>query len=128
MAGEPILIVDDNVVNLKLLQVLLHTEGYEVRTAADGFELLDVLETFHPRLILMDVQLPGLDGLELTRRLRADPRTRDIVIVAVSAYAMKADIERAMASGCDGYLAKPLDTRSLPRQIVDYLAARRGEA
>ena len=123
MAGEPILVVDDNAVNLKLLRVVLATEGYDVRTAADGHELAHVLQTFRPRLILMDIQLPGLDGLELTRRLRADPATRDIVIVAVSAYAMKSDMERALSSGCDGYLAKPLDTRQLPGLVSDYLAA-----
>jgi CheY-like chemotaxis protein len=128
MGGEPILVVDDNAVNLKLLSVVLSIEGFEVRTAADGHELAHVLQSFHPRLILMDIQLPGLDGLALTQKLRADPTTRDIVIVAVSAYAMKSDMERALASGCDGYLAKPVDTRTLPALIAGYLSGERGRA
>lgn len=129
MAGEPIVVVDDNAINSKLLQVVLRTEGYDVRVAADGDELAKVMRDFHPRLVLMDIQLPGADGLELTRRLRADPATRDLVIVAVSAYAMKRDHELALAAGCDGYLAKPVDTRSLPGIIAGYLAgAREGGA
>ncbi len=122
MAGEPILVVDDNATNCKLLQVVLRSEGYEVRSAADGNELCALLQEYHPRLILMDIQLPGLDGLELTRRLRANPATRDIVIVAISAYAMKSDKEAALASGCDGYLSKPIDTRTLPGLVATYLA------
>jgi CheY-like chemotaxis protein len=125
MAGEPIVVVDDNATNSKLLQVVLATEGYDVRVAADGSELAALLERFRPELILMDIQLPGLDGLELTRRLRANPSTRDILIVAVTAYAMKSDREQALASGCDGYLAKPIDTRTLPRIVAGYLAKGR---
>jgi CheY-like chemotaxis protein len=71
----------------------------------------------------MDLQLPGLDGLELTRRLKADPSTRDIAIVAVTAYAMKGDEERARAAGCDGYIAKPIDTRTLPKLVANFIAA-----
>ncbi len=127
MAGEPILIVDDNPVNLKLARVLLVGEGYEVRTAEDAGEALAVLAEFHPSLILMDIQLPGVDGLEATRRLKADPATRDIIVVALTAYAMKGDHEKALAAGCDGYVAKPIDTRALPGVIASYLAARRGE-
>ena len=94
--------------------MLLLGEGYDVRTAGDAEEALAVLATFRPRLILMDLQLPGMDGLELTRRLKADPATRDIVIVALTAYAMKGDEERARAAGCDGYVTKPIDTRRCP--------------
>src|SRR5262249_6899157 len=72
-------------------------------------------------LILMDIQLPGLDGLEITRRLKADPTTRDIVVVAVTAYAMKGDREKALRAGCDGYIAKPLDPIQLPIQVEQYL-------
>lgn len=123
MAGEPILIVDDNHVNLKLVRVLLTTEGYEVRTATDAEEALAVLQIFHPRLILMDLQLPGMDGLELTRRLKADPATRDIQIMALTAYAMKGDEQKALDAGCDRYIAKPIDTRALPGVIAEYLSS-----
>jgi len=122
MPGEPILVVDDHPQNLKLAVLLLTISGYQVQTAADAEDALARLETFMPRLILMDIQLPGMDGLELTRRLKADPRYRDVVIVALTAYAMKGDRERALAAGCDGYIAKPLDTEAFPRLIEDWLA------
>ena len=121
MAGEPILIVDDNPANLKLARVLLASEGYEVRTASDAEEALSVLREFHPRLILMDIQLPGMDGLALTRLLKADPGLSGVVIVALTAYAMKGDEERVRAAGCDGYISKPIDTRRLPGQIEEFL-------
>jgi two-component system cell cycle response regulator DivK len=124
MAGEPILVVDDNPQNLKLARVLLVRHGYDVRTAVDAEEALRVLEEFRPRLILMDLQLPGMDGLELTRRLKADPARRDIVIVALTAYAMKGDRERAMTAGCDGYVTKPIDTMGLPKTLAAHLAGR----
>lgn len=123
MAGEPILIVDDNPVNLKLARVLLCSEGYDVRTATDAEEALDVLRKFRPRLILMDIQLPGMDGLELTRRLKADPAMRGVVILALTAYAMKGDEQRVLAAGCDGYVPKPIETRAFPGVIARYLAA-----
>lgn len=123
MAGEPILIVDDNATNLKLARMLLAGEGYEVRSASDAEEALVVLQSFEPRLILMDLQMPGMDGFELTRRLKADPQMRGIVILALTAYAMKGDEEKALAAGCDGYIAKPIDTRALPGVIATYLAA-----
>jgi CheY-like chemotaxis protein len=123
MAREPILVVDDNPQNLKLARVLLTIEGYEVRTAADAEEALRVLESFAPRLILMDLQLPGMDGLELTRRLKADPARRGIIVIALTAYAMKGDREKALAAGCDGYVTKPIDTVALPKLIAGHLAA-----
>jgi two-component system, cell cycle response regulator DivK len=125
MAGEPILIVDDNPTNLKLARVLLAGEGYVVKTANDGEEMLKVLESFTPRLILMDIQLPGVDGLELTRRLRADPARRDIAIVALTAYAMKGDEDKALAAGCDGYITKPIDLDTLPGIVARHLQAPR---
>jgi two-component system, cell cycle response regulator DivK len=131
MSGAAILIVDDNPVNLKLARVLLVAEGYEVRTAADAEEALEIVtgrtgledeaSGWRPRLILMDLQLPGMDGLELTRRLKADPATREITILALTAYAMKGDEEKALAAGCDGYLSKPIDTRTLSQIIAGYL-------
>ena len=119
--GEPILIVDDNPANLKLAKVLLVNEGYEVQTAADAEIAMQVLVSYKPRLILMDIQLPGMDGLELTRRLKAAPDTKNIVIIALTAYAMKGDEERAKAAGCDGYITKPIDTQTLPGVIAGYL-------
>jgi CheY-like chemotaxis protein len=121
MAAARILIVDDNPTNLKLVRVLLEGEGHEVRTAADAGEALAVLEELVPDLVLMDVQLPGMDGLELTRRIKADPRTGGVLVVALTAYAMKGDEERILAAGCDGYVAKPIDTRALPATVAVYL-------
>ena len=126
MTREPILIVDDNPVNLKLARVLLAGAGYEVRTAGDADEALDVLNTFRPKLILMDIQLPGMDGLTLTRQLKSDPGTRDIIVVALTAYAMKGDDEKARASGCTGYITKPLDTRSFADDVARHIDAGSG--
>jgi two-component system, cell cycle response regulator DivK len=121
VAGEPILIVDDNAVNLKLMRVLLASEGYTVRTAVDAEDALDVLAEFRPRMILMDLQMPGMDGLELTRRLKKDPALARTVVVALTAYAMKGDEAKALEAGCDGYITKPIDTRTLTDTIAGYL-------
>jgi len=122
VSAQRILIVDDNPGNLKLLSFLLKTNGYEIRTAGDADEALAVLDEFVPRLILMDLQLPGVDGLELTRRLKANAERRNILIVAVTASAMKGDEQKALAAGCDGYITKPVDTRTLPTLVASYLA------
>jgi CheY-like chemotaxis protein len=122
MSRGPILVVDDHPANLKLCKVMLSVDGYEVHTAADAEEALAMLDSVHPRLILMDLQLPGLDGLELTRRLKTDPATRDIVVVALTAYAMQGDEQKALDAGCDGYIAKPIDTRLLAATVERYLA------
>ena len=122
MAGEPILIVDDNPGNTKLVSFLLSSRGYAVRTAASAAEALALVEEELPRLVLMDLQMPGMDGYELTRRLKSDARTRGVVIVAVTAYAMKGDEERALGAGCDGYVTKPIDTRSFTNVVSDMLA------
>src|SRR2546430_12510033 len=106
MPGEPILVIDDNPANAVLLTFLLQKIGYEVRAAGDAKDALAILDSFAPRLIMMDLQLPGMDGLALTRKLKADPARRDIVIIALTAYAMKGDDERALAAGCDGYVTK----------------------
>jgi CheY-like chemotaxis protein len=123
LTSEPILIVDDNPANLKLARLLLTAEGHDARTAPDAEQAMKLLETFRPKLILMDIQLPGMDGLELTRRLKANPQTSSIVIVALTAYAMRGDEEKARAAGCDGYIAKPIDINTLPGKIIDYIAA-----
>jgi CheY-like chemotaxis protein len=124
MAGERILIVDDNATNLKLVAYLMKANGYTVDTALDAESAIVAIRNNHPDVILMDIQLPGIDGLELTRRLKADPATRDIVIVAVTAYAMKGDQAKALAAGCDDYITKPIDTRALPETIARHLARR----
>jgi CheY-like chemotaxis protein len=119
--GARILIVDDNPTNLKLVAYLVRANGYEVETAGDAEQAVAAIRANRPALILMDLQLPGVDGLELTRRLKADPDTKDIKIVAVTAYAMKGDQEKAIAAGCDAYVTKPIDTRGLPALIASQL-------
>jgi CheY-like chemotaxis protein len=121
MASEQILIVDDNPDNLKLLRFILSSQGYELRGAGDAAEALTILESFRPQLILLDLQLPSMDGLDLTRRLKADPRTHDIPIVAVTAYAMKGDEEKAREAGCDDYLTKPIDKKVLRAVVGRYV-------
>ncbi len=118
----PILVVDDNPTNQKLLLYLLSAKGFEVQTASDAKSTLAVLQGFHPRIILMDVQLPDVDGLTLTRQLKAAPETRDIAVIAVTAYAMKGDEQRAREAGCDDYISKPIDTRALPERLLRILA------
>jgi two-component system cell cycle response regulator DivK len=124
MPGERILIVDDNATNLKLVAYLMKANGYVVDTALDAESAIVSIRVNHPDVILMDIQLPGIDGLELTRLLKGDPATRDIVIVAVTAYAMKGDQAKALAAGCDDYITKPIDTRALPETIARHLAKR----
>ena len=123
MAGEPILIVDDNLANLKLVSFLLTAKGYEVSTALNAEEALAALDARRPRLILMDLQLPGMDGLELTRSLKSRAATRSIPVIAVTAFAMKGDEQKALDAGCDAYITKPIDTRQLPRVVASLLAA-----
>ena len=121
MPGEDILVVDDNPANTKLVSFLLTARGYVVRTAGTADEALAAVRTRLPALILMDIQLPGTDGLTLARRLKADPATRDARIIALTAYAMKGDEARALEAGCDAYITKPIDTRTLPAQIASCL-------
>jgi two-component system, cell cycle response regulator DivK len=131
MAGESILIVDDTPVNLKLTRILLINEGFKVTTAASAEEALDLLSCNHPEMILADIQLPGIDGLELTRRVKQSPETCDIAVVALTAFAMKGDEQRALEAGCDGYITKPIDTRSLGariRELMDRHAKALGRA
>ena len=122
VAGESILIVDDNPVNLKLARVVLAGAGFAVRTAVDAEDALALLGRVPPpQLILMDLQMPGMDGLELTRLLKKDPDLAKTVIVALTAYAMKGDEGKALEAGCDGYISKPIDTRTLGATIAQYL-------
>jgi CheY-like chemotaxis protein len=116
-----ILIVDDNAVNLKLAASVLEFAGFQIFTAADAQEALAILRQTQPDLILMDIALPGMDGLTLTRQLKADPATRHIGIVALTASAMKGDDQKAKAAGCDGYITKPIDTRKFAEQVAELL-------
>lgn len=120
-----ILIVDDNATNLKLASVVLEMEGHAVVRAVDAEQALQLLDDLVPDLILMDIGLPGMDGLTLARRLKATVSLSGVPIVALSAFAMKGDKERAMAAGCDGYITKPIDTRRFPQQVQSYF--RSGE-
>lgn len=119
-----ILVVDDNLANLKLAGDLCECEGYEVDRAQSAEGALEALARNRPDLILMDLALPGMDGLTLTRHLRAHPETRHIPVVALTAFAMKHDEERAREAGCDAYLAKPIDTRALPGLLARLLARK----
>jgi CheY-like chemotaxis protein len=116
-----ILVVDDNPANLKLVSDVLEFECHDILQAADAEEAQVLLAAFLPDLILMDIALPGMDGLTLTRKLKADARTRDIRIVAVTAFAMKGDDQKAHDAGCDGYITKPIDTRKFPAQVAMFL-------
>jgi CheY-like chemotaxis protein len=128
MSSRRILVVDDNPSNLKLFTYMLALPGYEVRTAADARQALEALVNFRPCLILMDLQLPDIDGLTLTRQLKADPNTRDIAIVAVTAYAMKGDEEKARAAGADGYMSKPIDKRAFRAMVEGYVTQWGGQS
>jgi two-component system cell cycle response regulator len=121
MGGHRIFVVDDNPVNLKLITRVLETDGYQVTHAENAEIALEQIRQSPPDLILMDIELPGMDGLTLTRILKADPATTGIPIVALTAYAMKGDAQRARDSGCDGYLTKPINTRTLAEQIRWFL-------
>lgn len=108
-----ILVVEDNPVNMRLVRLILRTQGYTVCEATTGPEAIHLLHKERPHLILLDMQLPGMDGFTLAAKLKADPRTAAIPLVAVTALAMKGDGERVLASGCDAYLPKPIDDKEL---------------
>ena len=116
-----ILVVDDNTSNLRLFELLLRAK-YVVETATSAEEALAAVHRCCPDLILMDVQLPGMDGLTLTRRLRQDTAFGSVPIVALTAYAMLEDRDRALAAGCVGFISKPVDTRTFSATIAEHLA------
>jgi CheY-like chemotaxis protein len=122
--AETILVIDDDLANLALAEALLQAEGYRVRVAIDAKSMFAVLETISPSLILMDIQLPEIDGWELTRRLKADPKTRDIPVLAITAYGQAGDITKAREAGFADFLAKPVSTRELPGIIRRHLPPR----
>jgi len=113
-----VLVVEDIPVNLMLTEAVLAAAGYRVSSAGTAEEALRRLDEERPAVILMDVQLPGEDGLSLTRRLKADPRTAAIPVIALTAHAMKGDQEAAEEAGCDAYISKPIDTRTLGAQVA----------
>ncbi len=115
------MVVEDHPVNMKLVRDLLEMEGFEVVSCADAESALERLKSIRPDMILMDVGLPGMDGLELTRLLKADEKTKHIKIIAVTAFAMKTDKDKVMEAGCDGYIAKPINTRNFATQIFELL-------
>ena len=123
---ERVLIVDDEPSNAVLFTHLLRKAGMDVRSAANGDEMHAAIAGAVPDVVLMDIQLPGKDGLELARELKADPVTARAVVVAVSSYAMAADRERALAAGCDGYISKPIQTRSFVAEIREFVQRVRG--
>ncbi|MBI2510482.1 MAG: response regulator [Opitutae bacterium] len=116
-----ILVVDDNPTNLKLAADVLAFEGYTMLRAHDATEAQAVLAQTLPALILMDIQMPGMDGLTLTRLLKKNPVYAAIRIVALTAFAMKGDDRKAYEAGCDGYISKPIEARKLPGQIAEIL-------
>ena len=121
LPSESILIVDDVPTNLKLVTVLLSRLGYQVHTASTAEEALEIAQRIRPRLVLADILLPGMDGLEMTRRLKSAPETRNIIVLAVTALAMKGDEQKALEAGCDGYITKPIDVKTIPALIRQHL-------
>ncbi|HWI10225.1 MAG TPA: response regulator [Burkholderiaceae bacterium] len=115
------LIVDDNAMNIAIAEVVLLAEKFAVETAVDGLDAIQKVASFGPDLILMDIQMPGMNGLELTRQVKADPATRHIRIIAFTAFAMTGDEAKMRAAGCDGYLSKPIDVAKFGAQVLAFL-------
>ena len=126
MTAETILIADNNPSNVQLIKLALDGHGYDIRTASNSVKTIKILKEFQPKLILMEIELPGIDGLELTRRLKDDPKYHNITIVAVTACGMKGDKEMAMSAGFDGYISKPIDFDTFDQTVADYLNNKNG--
>ena len=124
MANELILIVEDNEKNLKLVRDVLQFAGFDVVAASSAEQGVAMAIERPPDLVLMDLQLPGMDGTEALRQLRNSPRTRSVPVVAVTAFAMKDDRERALDAGFDGYLEKPISVQALPAQVRSFLPSK----
>ncbi len=118
-----VLIVEDNPMNMRLIEMILKSDDYLLLKATDGEEALAIAAIDHPDLVLMDIRLPKLNGLEVAKRLKQNVQLSDIPIIALTAHAMKGDMEKAIEAGCDRYVSKPIDTRQLPRLVADMLAA-----
>ncbi len=117
MSGETVLIVEDNPLNLELISDILEAHGYRVQSAISGSDALKMVEEEKPDLILMDIQLPGLDGLTITGMIKERPGFENLPIIALTAHAMRGDEEKAKEAGCDGYISKPIDTRAVPKTV-----------
>ncbi len=120
--AKTILIVEDDTKNMTLFRDLLQVSGYSTIEASDGKHGIELAKAKKPDLILMDIQMPGMDGLEATRILKADATTNSILVIALTAYAMKGDKERILEAGCDGYLAKPINTDEFLKDVAEYLS------
>lgn len=118
---EKVLIIEDNDRNRKLVKILLEANKYEVIEAGTGEEALKYLQDNKPAVILLDIQLPNMDGITLAKILKSRDDTKSIPIIAVTAYAMKGDKERMLEAGCDAYVSKPIDTRQLPLIVADMI-------
>ncbi len=118
-----VLIVDDNPINVKLTQATLNFAGYDIATACDAESAQEMIAAAPFDLILMDIELPGMDGLTLTRKIKADPKTKGIVVIALTAFAMKGDLEKALDAGCNGYITKPINTRQFAKQVASFLTS-----
>jgi two-component system cell cycle response regulator DivK len=116
-----ILIVEDEPRNLKLIRDLLHVAGYETLEATDGSQGIELAKEHGPDLILMDISMPVMDGIEATKALKADAKTKNIRIIALTSHAMKEDEEKIREAGCNGYITKPIDTREFLKMVADYL-------
>jgi CheY-like chemotaxis protein len=121
MADKKILLVEDNAVNRRLAGFLLRSQGYQVREATTATEAFEMLKGDQPDLIVMDIQLPGMDGLEITKKLKEQPGTADIPVIAVTSYAMKGDREKALAAGCAGYVTKPIDKKLFIEEVAAHV-------
>ncbi len=119
--NKTVMIVEDNDLNMKLFNDLLESQGYLTIQTANGMEALDLARAHHPDLILMDIQLPEISGLEVTKWLKEDEELRDIPVVAVTAFAMKGDEERILAGGCEGYISKPISVPHFLETIASYI-------
>ena len=119
------LVVDDNLINVELAMFVLRAQGFVVECAGGADEAIIRTRSFCPDVILMDIQMPDVDGVEAVRRLRDDPATREVVIIAFTAYAMKGDEQKLKAAGCDGYIAKPIDVASFAQTVQMHVNARR---
>jgi CheY-like chemotaxis protein len=116
-----ILVVEDHPINMELVRDILCAYGFQVSEASNGLECREWLKTHRPDLILMDLQLPGIDGLSLTQEIKQDERLKDVPVIALTAFVMKGDLEKALAAGCTGVITKPIDTRAFPHQVEAYL-------